>query len=272
MLALLAVLISPAPELPPAAFRWWDRGHHAVAALAWSRLSAEARARASTLLAGDDFVQVSTWADSVRPHRRETAPWHYVNIAIWEPRYDPDRHCPEGNCVIGAIERFRAVLSDPDAPSGARGEALRFLIHFVGDIHQPLHAGDRSDRGGNDTRVTLNGRETSLHAIWDGAVVERLAPTEPGLIARLQARLDALPEEMARDWGDDPVLQWALEGQAIAKDHAYRLPADGAIDSRYLDDQREVVETALLKAGVRLAALLEAALTPRAGPGASPAR
>ncbi len=272
MLALLAVLISPAPKLPPATIRWWDRGHHAVAALAWSRLSPEARGLASQLLAGDDFIQVSTWADSVRPHRRETGPWHYVNIAIWEPRFDPDRHCPEGNCVIDAIERFRTVLSDPEAPAEARGEALRFLIHFVGDIHQPLHAGDRSDRGGNDTRVTFGGRETNLHAIWDGAVVELLAPTEPGLIARLQTRLDAVPEELVRGWGDDPVLLWALEGQTIAKDHAYRLPADGAIDTRYLDDQREVVEMALLKAGVRLAALLEAALTPRAGPEASPGR
>ncbi|MEK6688097.1 MAG: S1/P1 nuclease, partial [Gemmatimonadota bacterium] len=89
MLALLAVLIAPAPDLPPTAFRWWDRGHHAVAALAWSRLSPKARGLASQLLAGDGFIQVSTWADSVRPHRRETAPWHYVNIAIWEPRFDP---------------------------------------------------------------------------------------------------------------------------------------------------------------------------------------
>jgi hypothetical protein len=120
--------------------------------------------------------------------------------------------------------------------------------------------------------VTLSGRETSLHAIWDGAVVEELAPTEPGLIARLRGRLDALPEQLVRDWGDDPVLQWALEGQAIAKDHAYRLPADGTIDAQYLEAQEAVVETALLKAGVRLASLLETALTPRAGPGASPAR
>ena len=263
MLALLAVLLAPPSDLrPPMPMaRWWEQGHHAVAALAWDRLSPAARTKARDLLAGDDFIHVSTWADSVRPHRRESGPWHYVNVPIWAPRDDPGTHCPGADCVIGAIERFRKVLADGSASTHDRGEALRFVIHLVGDIHQPLHAGDRSDRGGNDTKVTRNGRETNLHAIWDGAVLEMLAPNETGLMARLRTSIATVPLETLAAWSQDPVLVWAEEGRNIARDHGYRLPADGTIDTEYLIAKRELVETALLKAGVRLAAVLEAALS-----------
>lgn len=263
MISLLVLLLAPSPvtHAPMPSSRWWELGHHAVATVAWDLLSPATRARARELLAGDDFVQVSTWADSIRPHRRETGPWHYVNVPIWAPRYHPETHCPRGDCVIGAIERFQAVLADLTATAHDRGEALRFIIHFVGDIHQPLHAGDRGDRGGNDTRVTRNGRETNLHAVWDGAVVEALAPDAAGLMSRLRTSLAWIPAETQADWGNDPVLVWAEESRAISRDHGYRVPSDGAIDTEYLVAKREVVETALLKAGVRLAAMLEAALS-----------
>lgn len=263
MIALLVLLVAPPSDLGPTVpmGRWWEQGHHAVAALAWNRLGPAARAKARDLLAGDDFIQVSTWADSIRPFRRESGPWHYVNVPIWAPRYDPDTHCPGGDCVIGAIEKFRKVLADESASAHDRGEALRFVIHFVGDLHQPLHAGDRSDRGGNDTKVYRNGRETNLHAIWDGAVVEMLATNQAGLIARLQASMATVPPETLAAWSQDPVMVWAEEGRNISRDHAYRLPSDGTIDTEYLIAKREVVETALLKAGVRLAAVLETALS-----------
>ena len=257
MLVFSFVLPSPAPT---GNLFWSAAGHHAVASLAWTRLTPTTRERVRTLLEGTDFVHAATWADSVRPTRRATAPWHYVNIAIWETRYDARRHCPEGNCVIGAIEQFEQVLSDPAKPRLERAEALRFLIHFVGDIHQPLHAGDRTDRGGNDTEVLLNGRQTNLHRVWDFDVVDVLASSEEGLIDRLRQRMDRLSEEAVGEWQSGTAVEWAMEGQQIARNNAYRLPGDGRIGRAYLDTQAEVVETALLKGATRLAVLLNRAL------------
>jgi len=258
MLALSLVTTPP----PTGTLFWSAAGHHAVASLAWARLAPATRERVLELLDGEDFVHASTWADSVRPSRRATAPWHYVNIAIWENRYDARRHCPEGNCVIGAIEKFERVLSDPRESRPDREEALRFLIHFVGDIHQPLHAGDRSDRGGNDTEVFLDGRKTNLHRVWDFDVVEVLATSEEGLVARLRQRMDQLPESVVREWESATPSQWAMEGQQLARTNAYRLPDDSRIGRAYLEGQADAIEIALLKGGVRLAALLNRSLSP----------
>lgn len=256
-----AVATDATRPMEPAAGRfWWERGHHLVAALAWERLTPEARSAAQELLGDANFIEVSVWADSIRPFRRESAPWHYVNVPIDGEGYDPALHCPGGQCVVAAIEWFDQVLRDPAAPSGVRGEALRYLIHFVGDLHQPMHAGDNRDRGGNDQRVVVNGRETNLHAVWDGLVVEALAPTEALLLARLQDRLARTPADTLAGWTGVPVVEWAREGWRTSRDHAYRLPADGIIGAEYLDAQGDRVELALLKAGVRLADLLNRAL------------
>jgi nuclease S1 len=263
--AFLALLVL-APLSPPAgapaatAPRWGERGHRVVAELAWRLLSPAARSRAEGLLGGESPAEVSTWADDVRPARRETAPWHYVNIPIWEAQYDADRHCPEGNCVVAAIHRFAGVLGDAGRPDAERAEALRFLVHFVGDLHQPLHAGDRGDRGGNDVRVTVDGRERNLHSVWDGDMVNRLADSAPALSARLEARLLALPADTLAAWQAGGSEAWAMESQALSRERVYRLPRDGVLERRYFEANAEAVEQQLLRAAVRLAALLEAQL------------
>jgi hypothetical protein len=232
-----------------------------VGALAWERLSPEARARVQALLGGESLAAISTWADSVRPIRRETAPLHYVNIPIWEAGYDPGRHCPEGRCVVAAITRYRIQLADPAASTAVRGEALRFLVHFVQDLHQPLHAGDRSDRGGNDVPVRLGARETNLHALWDTDVVRAVAPDDQSLRERLAARLAAVPPDSLAAWRSGDPAAWAMEGQRLARQRVYALlPPDGVIGSAYVAAAREVVETQLVKAVVRLAMVLEEAL------------
>ena len=111
------------------------------------------------------------------PTGRETATWHFVNIEIGSKGYDPRRDCADDNCVVAQIDRDMAVLRDPHAPHAAQAEALRFLIHFVGDLHQPLHAADRHDKGGNRRdRAIRAGARTNLHRVWDEDVVEALGP------------------------------------------------------------------------------------------------
>ncbi len=258
--ALLGLTLSTASVPAPASVRWGFPGHRVIAELAWQQLRPATRDRLTPLLDGATLAAVSTWADSIRSFRRETAPWHYVNIPIWAPRYEPDRYCPDGDCVLGAIARFRPVLADTARPPAERAEALRFLVHFVGDMHQPLHVGDRGDRGGNDVMVRVETRDRNLHAVWDTDVVSFLAPSEGALLLRLQARLADVPPDSLTAWRIDDVLAWAMEGHRAARESVYRIPRDGRLDDRYFVANAGLVETALLKAAVRLAMVLERAV------------
>jgi hypothetical protein len=142
--------------MPSSLYAWGREGHEINAMIAEQRLQPEARETVTTLLGGTTFIEASMWADEVRA--KETAVWHYVNIPIDEESYDADRHCPKQQCVIAQIERFRHVLSNPAADFGKRQKALKYLIHFVGDLHHPLHPGDNHDRGGNDVQVEFLGQ------------------------------------------------------------------------------------------------------------------
>jgi hypothetical protein len=149
-----------------------------VAWIAEARLTDKAQVGVKELLgdAGLSDAEVVSWADEVRRERKETAPWHYVNIPIDATGYDPVKHGNGGENVIDAIERFAKVLADKTAPKEDRVEALKFLIHFVGDLHQPLHCAERNgDKGGNGRLVFFPGRKkaVSLHAVWDTLILPR---------------------------------------------------------------------------------------------------
>src|SRR5215469_1378791 len=164
------LLLFPIPALA-----WAPEGHEVIARIAADNLSPAAHLRISQLLGGDApdlMVLDSNWADEIRADRPQTTNWHFVNIEIGSKGYDPRRDCPRDDCVVAQINRDVSVLRDPKAPHPAKIEALRFLIHFVGDLHQPLHAADRHDKGGNSLTVFLNGRRTNLHRVWDEDVVE----------------------------------------------------------------------------------------------------
>jgi hypothetical protein len=168
--------------------------------LAEERLQPEVREQVTKLLEGTTFVEASMWADHVRG--KETAAWHYVNIPIDEATYDADRHCPKQQCVIAQIERFRHVLANPAADVRKRQKALKYLIHFVGDLHQPLHAGDNRDRGGNDVQVEFlgetinlhNGKPWNLHAVWDSGVLKTHDRDSRRYAEQLNAWLNSQPQ------------------------------------------------------------------------------
>ena len=159
------------------AWAWGNEGHQIIAYIAASQLTPKARAEVGQLLGGDAesaMVRASTWADEIRPHRRETSRWHYVDIPIGSAGYDAGRDCLADDCVVGQIERDEKIIGARQLMPAIRSEALRFLIHFVGDLHQPLHASNNQDRGGNEVKVLFQGRRTNLHAIWDTPVVRAL--------------------------------------------------------------------------------------------------
>ena len=206
LFGLLSLVASPAAQA------WSALGHRLTGELAEAHLDPVAAAEVARLLAGEDdpsLSGVAYWADALRnedPDRfKTTSKWHYVNYPKGSCDYVPARDCDGGDCVIGAIQAQQAILADRAQPLEARRDALKFLVHFVGDSHQPMHAGNRNDLGGNRFQVSLRtdlepeayARKhyvdgvmgTNLHSIWDYYILG-----VEGLDLHAYAdRLDALP-------------------------------------------------------------------------------
>ena len=250
-------------RLPSSLHAWGREGHESIALLAEERLQPDVRENVLTLLEGTSFVEASTWADRVR--NDQTAPWHYVNIALDETAYDAARSCLNNQCVIGQIERFRRVLADESAATKKRHKALKYLIHFVGDLHQALHAADQHDRGGTQTEVEFldetndpfRNRLWTLHAVWDSGIVGERDPDAHHYAERLNAWLTTQP---AHAFEDGSVVDWAMESHRVAKEHIYVLPEDHKLGEEYYYANIPVIDQQLAKAGPRLATLLNEAL------------
>jgi len=252
----LALLCAPAP-----AFAWGAEGHEIVAAIALDGLTPGARAQVAQLLGSPAMmIHDANWADEIRERRPETGSWHYVDIPLGAGGYDARRDCAYDNCAVAQIGNDRHFLADRRAPRAVRAEALRFLIHLAADIHQPLHAEDHDDKGGNAVRVVLNGDRTNLHHVWDVSVVEVFGFDAAAAARRIEAGIG--PAQRAA-WSGGTPAAWANEAHAIARDTIYpalegrralRLPRD------YARRNRAVAQEQLAKAGVRLAWLLNTTL------------
>ena len=258
----LAILIGPTR-----AFAWGVEGHEIVAHIAAHELTGQARSQVEALLGGDAetaIVQVSTWADEIRRSRPNTAPWHFVDIPIGSAGYDRGRDCRNDNCVVAQIEREKSILADRQLLSAARAEALRFLIHFVGDIHQPLHAADNGDHGGNEVRVMLGPRRTNLHAAWDTDLVRSLGADSTAVTNTLATQITPTKK---REWQAGNTVGWANESFRLASAEIYaKLPGAGGtaapvvLPTSYASSEKAIVSVQLEKAGVRLAWVLNEVL------------
>lgn len=242
----------------------WDAtGHAIVVMLAEERLTPTARAAVAELLQGQSLVEVASWADQIR--NQQTAPWHYVNIEIDETQYEPDRHCQNRQCVIGQIERFHATLANTSINPAKRQKALKYLVHFVADLHQPLHAGQNHDRGGNDVKVAFLGQTVNpltkkpwnLHQVWDNGLLDQYATDAKQATAQLNQWLTSQNEA---DLSRGSVTDWAMQSHDAARDHAYTFSTDKRLGEQYVKQARPVVEAQLARASVRLAFLLNTAL------------
>jgi hypothetical protein len=241
----------------PAAMAWGPKGHRVVARLAEAQLTPPARATAQRLLAARGvrhLADVANWADGLRETDSalfaQTRGMHYVNFDSPDCVYRPVRDCRGGACVVAAIGHYSAILSDRRSSVGARAEALAFVVHFVGDVHQPLHADYRHDLGGNRFQVQWRGRGTNLHRLWDSGLLDATGWSA----ARYAARLGAAPAV----GGGTPVA-WAEESCRIDRDDGV-YPASHTIDASYVERALPIEERRLRQAGARLARLLNADL------------
>lgn len=249
-----AAMIAPSP-----AFAWGKTGHRVVAALAEPQLSGLARAHIEQILGpGESLDEAANWPDEMRSApgtfwRKTSPPWHYVTLD--GITYD---HAPPEGDALEALDHFTAVLKDPKASRSDQQMALRFIVHLVGDLHQPLHVGKCCDRGANDVKVTWFGKPTNLHAVWDSALVddEQLSFTE--LAAKLQRHTS--PADVIRWWDVNP-RDWISES-AEYRDTLYPAPGkDGQLPDLsydYVFKFTPLMEQRLEQAGVRLAAYLNA--------------
>jgi nuclease S1 len=250
--------------LPRMAGAWGPAGHQVVAELASRDLSAAAREQVRDLLDGAGMPSVATWADSIVSQRPKTRRWHFVNIPKVARAYDAVRDCPQGECIIAALDRQIAILRDPARPKDARSEALRFVIHLVADLHQPLHCADNRDRGGNDVAIRWFKRRSNLHAVWDSDIVAQRGLSAAQLAARLRPELDSPALEGARV---GTVVDWANESHRIAVVEAYRVPSGGKLDAVYYQRAQPLADRQLVRAAIRLAATLNEALGTEKGLG-----
>lgn len=269
--AMLVALLAAAATAflwPLPAHAWGAEGHRLIARFAAAQLTPAARREVAALLAlpGDDLeavsdglADVSTWADEVRSP--STAPWHYVNYrraaadqgdqaGAAAPRhcgYDPSQQCIDGVCVVSAVRRQARALATP-APDADRARALRYLVHFVADVHQPLHSGFADDRGGNSYQVQAFGRGSNLHAVWDS-----------GLIAAWPGGTDALRADMASArppaGADLDPESWSGESCVVVSSVGF-YPDGRRVGREYLEQWGATLVERLSAAGWRLAGLL----------------
>ena len=253
-------------------FAWGPEGHQIVGDIARHHLTPAARRALVQLLGNDDLAEISTWADEVRHDRPESYGWHFVDIPWNANEFDEARDCyhptdrspaslsDHHNCIVDRITMFQGVLADAHAPRTDRIEALKFLVHFVGDIHQPLHATGEA-RGGNEIHVIEFGhrqcghRECDLHGTWDAGLIHHAHVNERGYAAALNALIAR--EGLKPKSGGSPV-NWANESFHLA--HTVWMSGGSVIDDNYYRRNIPIVDHQLALAGLRLARVLNDAL------------
>lgn len=266
---------------------WGAQGHRLVAMVASAALTEASRQEVQRLLDGASLADVSNWADEYLVGHNQTALWHYVNIPPDARAYDRDRDCPRQpgvaqgargdiwrDCIVDRIRYHEERLAEQALDRADRAVALKFLVHFVGDLHQPFHA-SAIERGGNGIRVRVFGSDTcggapprpcNLHSVWDVQLIARrdLSDREYAtVLERLVAR---------QGLGGRPVgapADWAME--SLAHSNAAMLPQRGAVDAAYYRRYIGTIDERLALGGVRLAALINRSLAP-SPPRSRPAR
>lgn len=297
----LAVVVAVSAVPSQRALAWGSDGHMIVALIAQQYLDPDVKTKVDALLKSDndkltkkDIASRAVWADKYRDSDRNgkkiryngTQQWHFVDMEITGPNFDeacfshpalpagaPASKGPAKSCVADKIEQFAAELKNPKTSKAERLLAFKFLLHFVGDVHQPLHAADNKDRGANSVPIIFGKRTTeeNLHSYWDHILVDKIDKDFEKAATTLGAKF----KDKKSDWMKGQPADWARESFALARDVAYKLPSqkkackDSAtkkmiqctvMDQAYDDKSLPVVEQQLAKGGMRLAMILNEAL------------
>jgi hypothetical protein len=242
---------------------WGPQGHRLVAMIAANHLTPAASQSVRALLANESLADVAVWADEYVTDHRETAPWHYVNIPAEGAEYVAGRDCPQRNCVVDRIRDNQERLANRDVNRADRATALKFLVHFIGDLHQPFHA-IGIERGGNGIPVSIFGSAMcghagferfacNLHGLWDSELIGHRRLRDGAYAAELERQIKA---RHLRASGT--AVEWAMESHALAR--AALLPAGGDAGELYYRAHIAEIDERLALGGLRLARALNQAL------------
>lgn len=233
------------------AYSWGKTGHRIVGAIAEYHLSKKAKKELQKIMGNESLATAANWMDFIKSESiwDHANPWHYCTIP-GEMTYEESGTPQEGD-VIGTIDRLITELENKKFTDGGEVIAIRFLIHLVGDIHQPLHVGNGEDRGGNGVKVKFFWQNKNLHSVWDSGIIdgEQLSYTEWVLEINHPSSQEILK------WQNSSTLDWAYESRDY-RSQVYNLPEDKSINYRYVHDNVALVRLRLLQAGVRLAGVL----------------
>jgi hypothetical protein len=275
------VLLMLATALP--CLGWGPEGHRVIGDIATRYLSAKSKAAIKDLLGDQSLADVANWADEVRkdPAYDYLKPLHYINVPRSAAKVDLARDCKNEQCVIGAINHYSEVLKNKNSTREEKITALKLIVHFVGDVHQPLHVSYEDDRGANLVKVNYLGDPTkNLHGVWDSSLVEQCTKGNCDEYEKslLRGMTDA---RLKRYRASANPSDWANESLTITRSLYRDVPQGGkvmVIDQKYCDWSGPVIDERLSAAGVRLAALLngifgedKAATRPMARPATRPA-
>lgn len=205
----------------------------------------------------DALDSACNWPDKVRDSSEWewSSPLHYVNIPRSTPHYSAQRDCPDGLCVTAAITRFANELAIPELSLERRWQALSFLCHFVGDVHQPLHAGFRDDRGANQVNIEYKGQEWNLHRFWDSVVATEKLESEAEMITHIA---EWGRPQLRDSWNPHEAVVWTEESHGLAVRAAY--PEGKVISEEFADRSWQTIQSQWLNASLRLALVLNAVL------------
>lgn len=239
---------------------WGSTGHRAIGAVAQKHLTPKAAEQVNALLGGMSLAFVSTYADEIRSDDRygHLAPWHYVNMDQ-NTRYIDANKNPKGD-IVTAIQSCIEILKNPSSSKEDKTFHLKLLVHFVGDIHQPFHAGRKEDRGGNSIDLFWFGKRTNLHRLWDTDLIEHYNMSYSELAAHLPRHT---PEQKGEIMAAS-LLDWVNQSQDLANTLYDKTPQGSRLGYVYHYQNFETVRKQLLDAGLRLAATLNAIFDPAA--------
>jgi hypothetical protein len=234
-------------------FAWGQIGHRITGAIAQEHLTPQANAAINALLPNEDLAEASTYPDEMRSNpadfwQKTAGPFHYVTIP--KGKTYAEVGAPEDGDGVTALSMYRAVLKDTKASREDKQLALRFIVHIIGDLHQPLHAGNGTDRGGNDFKVNFFWHDSNLHRVWDSELLDQRQLSYTEWTQRLDRKIS---EQDISDWNDVNPQTWIAESVKI-RDEIY--PTETEISWNYLYNHLPQAEERLKMAGIRIATYL----------------
>jgi len=245
------LLLLPLLVFPNLVFAWGQTGHRVTGAIATQHLSNEARIAINAILPNETLSEASTYADEMRSNpsrywQKTASPFHYVTVREGKEY----KRAPKNGDSVSALKQFRKVLLNKDASHSEKQLALRFTIHLIGDLHQPLHVGNGTDRGGNDRKLRFFRQDSNLHRVWDSGMIDqkKLSYTEWTIWLS-----EKITTENITEWQQTDPKVWIKESTGI-RDRIY--PESDSLSYRYMYDNLPILKQRLQQAGIRIAAYL----------------